>query len=301
MSENKLDLITGGLSSDSLKNENETSLSENVYSFLGDAILNDSDVNSIESQSKPEVTILVGFPDYGKTSFVASLYHIAISTGKIGDWECYDSDTFVGFERRLFLRRYNTADIPAGTLRTIRGEAHILTLKLIKDGIEKTILVSDHSGEDYAEYANNPSKINKDELLHNCNRIIILVDSSILISKKNLSMKNRYENLLEGMKNAGIFDNDKELLIVFNKYDMIPNSELELFDKRESEFTNFVTNICGTLVNKIFKIQANNVDDAILNECITYLSESPNIACEQSIVELNRLNWVNSILNKEKL
>ena len=58
------------------------------------------------------------------------------------------------------------------------------------------MLLSDHSGEDFVEYANNPEKVSNDILLHHSDKIILLIDSSILISKKNLSMKNQYENLL---------------------------------------------------------------------------------------------------------
>lgn len=300
MSDSKLELIKGSLSPESVATENLSS-SEGTPSFVGEAILNDKDINSIESQLKPEATVLVGFPNFGKTSFVASLYHIATSTGKVGKWDCYDSDTFVGFERRLFLRRYNTNNVSSGTLRTIRGEAHILTLKLIHDEVRKTILFSDHSGEDYTEYANNPSKIAHDELLRHCDRIIILVDSSRLVSKTNLSMRNQYENLLQGMKNAGVFNIDKELLVVFNKYDLVASNETELFAQRESEFINLVTQICGINVSKVFKIQANSVDNTALKECINYISESVKSTTEQSKAMLNKLNWVNQILNRESL
>lgn len=301
MNENKLDIIKGSLSPESSVTETRSSFTEDMTSFLGDAISNDREVNFIESKYKPEVTVLVGFPNYGKTSFVASLYHIAISTGKVGNWECYDSDTFVGFERRLFLRRYCTENAPAGTLRTVRGEAHILTLKLINDGLRKTMLLSDHSGEDFVEYANNPEKIGNDELLRHSDRIIILIDSSILISKRNLSMKNQYENLLRGMKNAGIFNNQIELLVVFNKYDMIQESESEIFAQRESELIDFINKICELKVNKVFKLQANNVEDPVLNECFSYLSESIRGTRRLDKHELHKLNWVNQILNRESL
>ncbi len=301
MSENKLDLIKGSLPSESNVSETPSSFNEDRTSFLCDAISNDREVNFIESQYKPEVAILVGFPNYGKTSFVASLYHKALSTGKVGNWKCYDSDTFVGFERRLFLRRYSTENIQSGTLRTVRGEAHILTLKLINGGVRKTLLLSDHSGEDFVEYANTPEKIGKDELLHHCDRIIILIDSSILISMKNLSMKNQYENLLRGMKDAGIFNNHIELLVVFNKYDMIQTCESELYAQRESELIDFINNICGINVSKVFRVQANNVDNQNLDECISYLSESIKATNELDKHKLDKLNWVNRILNRESL
>ena len=219
----------------------------------------------------------------------------------IGKWQCYDSDTFVGFERRLFLRRYNTNYASSGTLRTIRGDAHILTLKLINNEVEKCILLSDHSGEDYADYANHPRKIASDALLQHCDRIIILVDSCVLISRKNLSMKNQFENLLTGMKNAGVLNKKKELLIIFNKRDVISESETEIYSQRKTEFTDLLMNTCGIKANKIFDIQANNVEDRNLNDCISHISESVKSVSEYNKAELNRLNWVNKILNRESL
>ena len=102
MNENKLDLIKGIQTPESSVTDTQSSFKENMTSLLGDAISDDREANFIESQYKPEVTVIIGFPEYGKTSFVASLYHIAISNGKVGKWECYDSDTFVGFEEDYF-------------------------------------------------------------------------------------------------------------------------------------------------------------------------------------------------------
>lgn len=301
MNENKLDLIKGIQTPESSVADTQSPFKENMTSLIGDAISNDREANFIESQYKPEVTVLIGFPEYGKTSFVASLYHIAISNGKVGKWECYDSDTFVGFERRLFLRRYSSENISSGTLRTVRGEAHILTLKLINDGIRKTMLLSDHSGEDFVEYANNPEKISNDTLLHHSDRIIILIDSSILISKKNLSMKNQYENLLGGMKDSGVFNRNTELLIAFNKYDKIQEGDSGIFAQRESELINFINNICGIKISKVFKVQANNVDNKALRDCFSYLTESIKVATGLDKDELDKLNWVNKLLNRESL
>lgn len=301
MNENKLDLIKGIQTPESSVADEQSSFKEEMTSLLGDAISDDREANFIESQYKPEVTVIIGFPEYGKTSFVASLYHIAISNGGVGKWDCYDSDTFVGFERRLFLRRYSTENIPSGTLRTVRGEAHILTLKLIKEGVKKTMLLSDHSGEDFVEYANNPEKVSNDILLHHADKIILLIDSSILISKKNLSMKNQYENLLGGMKDSGVFNNNVELLIIFNKYDKIQECDYGIFTQRESELISFINNICEVNISKVFKVQANNVDNQALNDCFSYLSDSIKVAPGPEKDELDKLNWVNQILNRESL
>ena len=67
--------------------------------YYADA-LNDNNVNEIIGDEIPHVIILIGFPEYGKSTFVASLYHKILTDGKIGKYKFIDSDTLVGFERR---------------------------------------------------------------------------------------------------------------------------------------------------------------------------------------------------------
>ena len=72
--------------------------------YYGDA-LNDSNINDIVGESQPHVVVLVGFPKYGKSTFVASFYHAVMTTGQIGKYKFVDSDTLVGFERRAYIRQ----------------------------------------------------------------------------------------------------------------------------------------------------------------------------------------------------
>lgn len=124
-------------------------------SFVGEAFSDEYKVNELPTDTKPEIIVLVGFPGVGKTSFVASFYQILLQEGKIGDCECFDSDTFVGFERRAFARRLSAEYSNNDTKRTIRGEGYILSLHFMTPNKKsKLVIISDRSGEDYTEYAN---------------------------------------------------------------------------------------------------------------------------------------------------
>ena len=103
--EGTVDLLKGAAGIvTSLSQEEKTS---NIGVFIGEALGEDEKINNLMAQSKPEITILIGFVGYGKTSFVASCYQILLTEGKIGEYTFYDSDTLTGLERRLFLRRYS--------------------------------------------------------------------------------------------------------------------------------------------------------------------------------------------------
>lgn len=72
--------------------------------YYGDA-LNDDNVNDIIDDVVPHVVVIIGFPKYGKSTFVASLYHAVLTVGKIGKFRFVDSDTITGFERRAQIRK----------------------------------------------------------------------------------------------------------------------------------------------------------------------------------------------------
>ena len=79
--------------------------------FYCDA-MNDGNINMVLNNVKPELIVLLGFSDYGKSTFVGSLYHYLLKTGSIDGYELYDSDTFSGFERRFYLRNIKNAITP---------------------------------------------------------------------------------------------------------------------------------------------------------------------------------------------
>lgn len=118
----------------------QTTVQNDNSVFIGEALNDDEKLNLLMTDTKPYITILVGFEGYGKTSFVATCYHIMLTDGGIGEYKFCDSDTLVGLERRSFMRRFNAAmeSVPPSTKRTIRGEAHLLTFHLSKDRNEKS-------------------------------------------------------------------------------------------------------------------------------------------------------------------
>lgn len=49
--------------------------------FYCDA-MNDGNINMVLNNVKPELIVLLGFSDYGKSTFVGSLYHYLLKNGK---------------------------------------------------------------------------------------------------------------------------------------------------------------------------------------------------------------------------
>lgn len=107
--------------------------------FYTDA-LNEVNINNIITNQKPELIVLFGLNDLGKTTFVGSLYHLLRVSGKMADYKFVNSDTFAGFERRVFLRKCSK-DGRSNTNRTLRSENPFLTLHMEHETTNENVLL----------------------------------------------------------------------------------------------------------------------------------------------------------------
>lgn len=292
----KLELIKGVVPTTPLPNDKEVT---NVGDFIGEALDDDAKINLISAKQKPEITVLVGFVGYGKTSFVASCYHTLLSTGVIGEYTFYDSDTLTGLERRLYLRRCSeqNMDITPATKRTLRGEPHLLTFRLShpKDG-EKVVVVSDHSGEDYQDYKDKKTKLESDILLKNADRMMFFVDCGKLISKEYLAMIMQYTQLIQNMKEFSCVRDDMKIQFVFNKHDLILGKE-ESYLKRKSVFLKKMSTLFDRDFDDSPEIVSNQIENnqtviALLNDIVS----NTIVADEQLSSGYSDLDWVKDIL-----
>lgn len=262
--EGKIDLIKGVKAEAAETGNIDEQIKPEEGQFVSEALNDDEKINSLMTNSKPEVTILVGFEGFGKTSFAASCYQILLQSGSIDGYVFYDSETLTGFERRLFLRRLceGTEDCAPETRRTIRGEPYLLTMHLkhpVKG--EKLVILSDHSGEDYGEYADKKKSLDRDVLLMHADRIIFFLDASKVSSTDYLQVKSRYIQLLTNMKESSIFDR-KELKVdmLFTKIDLV-EKRIEIYIKRKTEIEAKFRTIIGREISKVFEICAKTVRD----------------------------------------
>ena len=270
--------------------------------FIGEALNDDEKLNLLMTDTKPYITILVGFEGYGKTSFVATCYHILLTDGGIGEYKFCDSDTLVGLERRSFLRRFNAAmeSVPSTTKRTIRGEAHLLTFHLSKDGKEKITIFSDHSGEDYRTYANQKDEIKNDVLIQNADRILFFVDIPSLLDNKFLRMTEEYKNLLTNMKSAGIFRQQTKIMLLFNKIDIVnDDTEKERYEEKKKVLIPIFAFIIGINNIQTIELTSNNIDKSDhLKSLLQDIAQSDSI---QTWIDNNEsdLDWVIKFIKEQ--
>lgn len=301
---NDLTNFVKGNVGDSISKESKTNTGEPLYvSFSGDAIKEERSVNYLLSDSKPTVVSIIGFPAYGKTCFVATTYQILLNEGKLNEYNFVDSDTFVGFERRIYLRRCSVLDDNSTpqTKRTIRGEGHILTLRFIhpQKG-EKLIIISDRSGEDYIDCANQKNKIKEHILLKYSDYVLLFVDSTTLADcAQMVEFSDTFSDLLTNIQQAHAIKESAQIVIVFNKIDAVDLSTQ--FQK--------TCDIIESLVKEIFpsnsilskKVVSNNIQNSEgLQQLFSEIINFDTTAATSSVDDYEGINWVNNLIKQKK-
>lgn len=289
-----------------LKDDNEKESIDNGYTpnipetsqFYCDA-MNDGNINMALNNVKPELIVLIGFSDYGKSTFVGSLYYYLITKGIVGGYELYDSDTFAGFERRLYLRNIkNDEAAKSKTLRTEEDDDYLLTLTFYNRSLKekKQLIISDRAGETYKKYVNIKDRIKKDESLQSAQRVLILVDSTQLQEGWDIQ-EGLFRQLFGGLKECGKMPKDATFTLLFNKIDLV-NADENLKMAYNHEKQTVETFFCSELGIENGQLDVREIDskhihdnanfEALVNDLVkkddTYKSE------EQKLKKV--LDWV---------
>ena len=185
-----------------------------------------------------------------------------------------DSDTYVGFERRVFLRRVND-DNTSGTKRNILGENDILHIKLKSNkGPKYHILVSDKAGETYQKYLSSDEAVEGDLVLKNAELIIFFIDGdadSSGLAKHNLIIDN-YSSMLTRLKEQKKIGETSNYIIVFTKIDKVTNDERKVkLAAREKEIVALFEEKIGVAAEQIYKVNSTDLNDKALNEVFALL------------------------------
>jgi GTPase involved in cell partitioning and DNA repair len=279
-------------------NELKTS-TQSTIGYLGDA-LNDDNINDVIGEIRPHLVILVGFPKYGKSTFVSSLYHVLLTEGKIGENKFVDSDTILGFERRIFVRRYEK-NFKKRLNRTALLENYFLTLDFIdKNKEQKKLIISDRSGEAYERYCSNAVEMREDRALKYANHIVFFLDASTFLVSNNLMEHTLIRQLINRFNSEGILKPNMTIDIIFNKIDTVEESKKgERYEKNKEAIINTIETDGNIKINRVFEINSNITEGNIdLHNLFAYFVNSCNSFCiDENEEETNQLDWTKNKLN----
>lgn len=256
--------------------------------------LNEQNINKIADGKQIVRVVLVGFEEYGKSTFASSLYYNFFAKESFCGQVMYDSETYSGFERRILIRRMDIApDIK--TKRTIKGENPLLVMSLMSETVGKyKLVISDRSGEEYSQFAGTPVEIADNQLLKVADHVVFFVDSMKMI-ENFAKMKYNYQNFLRELVSKDLLGKNAQVRIVFNKYDQ-GKSHQEYSDKKTQTKAIF-SDILGTDRNyDVFEIDSTGASDKFAS--VEKLTESFLLSEDASMNKKKELlDWAKDELN----
>ena len=264
--------------------------------FYCDA-LDDSDVNQVVNDVVPHVVTLLGFSDFGKSTFVGSFYHYLMVNGRIGDFTFYDSDTFTGFERRTHIRNAKIGGVKR-SLRTSETDGNYLSLHFEKDNLHFQLVLSDRSGETYSkQYVADLARMSSDKGLKNSKHLVFFIDSTVFVDReKRMQFNSLFKKFLSRMKSADIFNKNMVVDIIFNKIDEIQNKGkiiIEEFESKAESFKKSLEKESGHEINKFFNISSLKVKG---NEGLVSVFEYLVDCCNCKKTYNPKVDWVAELL-----
>ena len=264
--------------------------------FYTDA-LNETNINNIISDQRPELIVLFGLNDLGKTTFVGSLYHLLRVQGKIDKFQFINSDTFAGLERRVFLRKCNK-DGKSLTNRTLRSENPFLTLHLEHETSKnkRLIVISDRAGERYRDYISKDDELIKEKTIKHADRILLFINAEELLGRSYSNMKDEVRTLFRRLKEKNMLPMSSKKYIIFNKYDKVIDVENVIFKRHKQEIVDLIENM----------FEEKNISQY----CINSKSLNGNSKLEELFCELinpikyekdfPELDWVKTLIKNNK-
>lgn len=295
--EDKKDILESLAGVAQLKHDNviKDDAIENIAQYYCDS-MTDENINDVLGDYNTHLVTLVGFSEVGKSTFVASLYHKLMCTGEIDGYKFIDSDTYVGFERRAYIRNESLKTSYRNS-RTTTLEGQFLTLTLSKDDNINKLIISDRAGETYKNsYTSNLSDVKQDKGLINSHHIIFFIDSSSVNNEDDYSdFCDDFQLLLSRMASAGVFDVPKVYDIIYNKIDLNQTDEIkELYKKQSQDLENKMKVDYGIDISSKFEIVANDMKDQGLGDVFKYLV---NTLDSHTNYQYKESNWVKTLLN----
>ena len=296
--EDKKDILESLAGVAQLKHDNviKDDAIENIAQYYCDS-MTDENINDVLGDYNTHLVTLVGFSEVGKSTFVASLYHKLMCTGEIDGYNFIDSDTYVGFERRAYIRNESLKTSYRNS-RTTTLEGQFLTLTLSKDNKINKLIISDRAGETYKNsYTSNLSDVKQDKGLINSHHIIFFIDSSSVNNEDDYSdFCDDFQLLLSRMASAGVFDVPTVYDIIYNKIDLNQTDEIkELYQKQSQDLENKMKVDYGIDISSKFEIVANDMKDQGLGDVFKFLV---NTLDSHTNYQYEESNWVQTLLNE---
>lgn len=233
----KLNGSVEGTTQPSQPETHESEFTEGSYRY--DA-LKESDVNNLESDTRPTLITLLGISECGKTTFVGSLFAILRRRPELLKVTFLDSGTLTGFEKRVHLRLLSENGISEQP-RTRRKENSILNALIGNEHGENPhmFVFSDQSGEIYLDAIKKDETVKEQIAVKYANKLLIFLDIEALLNDKQYMLyKSNTSTLLNRFKSNNMLPNKADIYLAFNKVDVVEKAAIEAAKTQGEEIDN---------------------------------------------------------------
>ncbi len=177
---------------------------------------------------------VIGVHDSGKTSVIAGLFDL-FQMGSVSNATFAGSSTLHGFEMICHDARVASERDEPHSERTKRGEVRFYHIDVWRDGVLRSLLIADRSGEEYEEVADLAANATAMFELRRADVITVLVDGRRLtLSTERADVMGAIPLIIQGMVENGAFARKPNLAIVLTKDDSVQASPRK--DRVEQDF-----------------------------------------------------------------
>lgn len=201
---------------------------EVVKLFSGEELGLD-DARSIMARSLTQLVVILGAPDSGKTTLLASLWDL-FQRGPFAGYLFAGSQTQPAFERRCHLSRTESGLPHPDTERTMRSDETRLLHMAVRDEElrrpAKHILLSDIAGERLEDVRVSTDEAKRLTLLKRADHIVLLLDGERLVSLNDRHLaRNASTNLLRSLLDAEVLGPNHYVEVLVSKWDIVTKTE----------------------------------------------------------------------------
>lgn len=187
-------------------------------------IMNLDEITQMLRTEQPRVVAFVGEQQAGKTTLLASIYHLYCK-GPFAEYRFAGSQTLSAFARRHHLSLLSSGRTVPTTPRTSRddpvGFLH-LTLRPIQGGALLHLLLSDRSGEAFDAARTDTSLISELVEIRQASRVCFLLDGGrLLADDQRTGYIRRFKQMIRALYDNGALQQGQPIEILTTKIDKI--------------------------------------------------------------------------------
>lgn len=272
---------------------------ETDIAFMFEAYTEEN-IGDLQCCEKPELITLLGLNDYGKSTFVGSLYQLLRTNEEYMGYSLVDSNTLAGFERRVFLRKVNEEGKSA-VKRTIRNTGSLLDLKL-KDtaGSYRHIVLSDSAGEIYRDCISKDATVKEQIAIKVADRLLLFVNCEEF-SDHTKPWKDDLSSMLNRFQRNDMLPESAIVYLVFNKYDKVKDAiDSDMIEGFINEVKTLVTEFLTIEDSNIYRVNSRGIRMNSEDDGLQSLIKAILKPIQEDRTQYKQLDWLSNNIKNSK-